>query len=346
NRCTYCILDYEAREMTTDTARAMDEFYMDTINYRRPFSVRDDYLGGEPLLNTGVLLASAARRFNHCRNKNIDYGFTITTNGVLLTRAIVSKMKAVGLAGIRVSLAGPARVHDPLRPSATQGKTYDTIIRNLKSVSGMTPIAIECQYDSGSTDFRLMPEMYDDFKKHNIVIDDIHFTPILKKRGECRFNTGLGDPKIALDLIKEARTFGYASEREAPASLCRADFKAMFVFDTDGSIIPCPGLQEGEMAYGHVTKGVDFIAESQLLKRNLPDKCLNHCDLLPLCMGGCRQQALVYWGDFAGIDCQYDTQRLFLDDYIREMALGALSQEEGAQEEMAYEGNPCMEKAA
>lgn len=346
NRCTYCILDYEAREMTPDTARAMDEFYLDTINHRRPLSVRDDYLGGEPLLNTGVLLASAARRFNHCRKNNIDYGFTITTNGVLLSRTIVSKMKAVSLAGIRVSLAGPAQVHDLLRPSATQGKTYGTIIKNLKSVSGMTPITIECQYDSGSTDYRFMPEMYDDFKKQNIVIDDIHFTPILKKRGECRFNTGLGDPGIALDLIKEARNYGYSSQREAPASLCRADFKAMFVFDTDGSIIPCPGLQEGEMAYGHVTKGVDFIAESQLLKRNLPDKCLNYCDLLPLCMGGCRQQALVYRGDFAGIDCQYDTQRLFLDDYIREMALGALSREEGAQEERAYEENTCRVKAA
>ncbi len=346
NRCTYCILDYEAREMTPDTARAMDEFYIDTINYRRPFYVRDDYLGGEPLLNTRVLMASAGRRFAHCRKNNIDYAFTITTNGVLLTPAIVSKMKAVGLAGIRVSLAGPAQVHDPLRPSATQAKTYDTIIKNLKSVSGMTPITIECQYDSGATDYRLMPEMYDDFKKHDIAINDIHFTPILKKRGECRFNTGLGDPQIALDLMKQAREYGYCSEREAPASLCRADFKAMFVFDTDGSIIPCPGLQEGEMAYGHVFKGVDFIAESQLLTRKLPEKCLDQCDLLPICMGGCRQQALVYQGDFAGIDCQYDTQRLFLDDYIREMAVGALAQDEEAQEEEAQEEVTCMEKAA
>ena len=337
NRCTYCILDYEAKEMTPATARAMDGFYIDTIDYRRPFEVRDDYLGGEPLLNTEILLASAGRRYAHCRKNNIDYVFTITTNGVLLSQDIVSKMKAVGLAGIRVSFAGPARVHDPLRPSAKGKKTYDTIIKNLKSVSNMTPITVECQYDSGASDYRFMPEMYDDFKKHNIVVEDIHFTPILKKRGECRFNTGLGDPQIALDLMKQARSYGYCSEREAPASLCRADFRAMFVFDTDGSIIPCPGLQEGEMAYGHVSKGIDFIAESQLLQRNLPDKCLNQCDLLPVCMGGCRQQALVYQNDFSGIDCQYDTQRLFLDDYIREKALDALSREE-------YD--TCTEKAA
>jgi len=122
---------------------------------------------------------------------------------------------------------------------------------------------------------------------------------------------------------------------EAPSSLCRADFKAMFVFDTNGSIIPCPGLQEGEMAYGHITKGIDFVAEAMLLKRNLPDKCVNHCPLLPICMGGCRQQALVYQGDFSGIDCQYDSQRLFLDNYIREMATVALAGEENAISEKA-----------
>jgi radical SAM protein with 4Fe4S-binding SPASM domain len=188
----------------------------------------------------------------------------------------------------------------------------------------MAPISIECQYDSGTTDYKYMPEMLDDIKKHEIAIDNLFFTPILKKRGDCQFNCGIGDPQIAMDLMKQVRTYGFSSEREAPASLCRADFRAMLVFDTDGSIIPCPALQEGEMAYGHVAKGVDFISESLLLKRKLPEKCMADCELLPICMGGCRQQALVYQDDFAGIDCRYESMRFFLDDYIKETAFAAL----------------------
>ena len=327
NRCTYCILDYEAREMTLDTALKMDEFYVEFIKDHRPLFVKDDYLGGEPLLNKKVLLESAQRRFDHCQKNNIDYSFSITTNGVLLTPEIVSHMNTMGLSGIRVSLAGPARIHDQLRPLATGGNTYDTIIHNLKAVAGMTPISIECQYDSGTMDYKYMPEMLDDFKNHEIAIDSIFFTPILKKRGDCQFNYGIGDPQIALDLMKQARAHGFTSEREAPASLCRADFRAMLVFDTNGSIIPCPALQEGEMTYGHVAKGIDFILESLLLKRKLPEKCMADCELLPICMGGCRQQALVYHEDFAGIDCRYESLRFFLDDYIKETALATLKAE-------------------
>jgi radical SAM protein with 4Fe4S-binding SPASM domain len=100
-----------------------------------------------------------------------------------------------------------------------------------------------------------------------------------------------------------------------------AERKSKTVFDTDGSILPCPTLQSREMAYGHVVTGIDFVAESQLLKRNLPDKCLNECELLPMCQGGCRLQALVKQGDFNGIDCNYALQRALLEDWMRQKAV-------------------------
>lgn len=329
NRCRYCILDPQSKEMSPSIAWAMDRFYIDMIKEKRPLSVNDDYLGGEPLLNSAVILLSAGRRFNFCRKNNIEYGFTITTNGTLLTPEIVKKMKKSGLTGIRVSLAGPAEIHDKLRPSAGNRKTYHTIIENLRSVSGLIRITIECQYDSGSGDYQRVPEMFDDFKKNDIDITAIHFAPIMKKRGKSRFNSGTGDPQIALTLNREARQHGLVQALESPSSLCRAEFRSMFVFDTDGSMIPCPSFREGEMAYGHVLRGVDFVAESQLLNRRLPDKCRNLCAFLPICNGGCRQQALVYTGDFAGIDCQYETLSIFLDAYIKEKAEEVLNHKKG-----------------
>lgn len=327
NRCRYCILDSEAKEMSPGTARDMDRFYIETINEKRPEKVKDDYLGGEPLLNSHIILESAARRFHHCEGKGIEYSFTITTNGTLLNPSTISDMKEVGLTGIRVSMAGPAPVHDHLRPSKNNGKTYDIIMKNLQSVSGTIPITIECQYDSGTLDYQRIPEMMDDFKSHDIAIKEINFTPILARRGENPYDSGMGDPEVGLWLMREAKKQGYMQERTAPSNACMADFRSRFIFDTDGSILPCPSVQGGEMAYGHVTKGIDFVSESQLLKRNLPDRCLNECELLPICMGGCRMQALVHQNDFAGVDCHYDTYRVFLEDYVREEASVALEQE-------------------
>ena len=320
NRCRYCILDPEPKEMSPETARAMDRFYIETIEEKNPQKVEDDYLGGEPILNAGIILESAARRFYYCLGSGIEYGFFITTNGTLIRPSLISDMKEVGLTGIRVSLAGPAPVHDHLRPSKTNGKTYDLIMKNLKAISGMIPITIECQYDSGALDFLSIPEMLDDIGERNIAIENITFTPILPRRGESPYQSGMGDPRIFLYLMEEAQKRGFPQDNEPPSNTCMADIRGRFVFDADGSIIPCPSLQGGEMAYGHVTTGIDFVAESQLLKRRLPERCLEECPILPICMGGCRLQALVQGEGFNGIDCHYDTYRLLLEAYIRERA--------------------------
>ena len=327
NRCTYCILDQEAKDMTVEIAREMDNFYLEQIKSNHPQQVIDDYLGGEPLMNLDVIIKSASRRFYFCKGKGIDYGFTITTNGTLITPTVMERLKAVGLTAVRVSLAGPAEIHDRLRPSASGGKTYEKIMKNLEKISGSIPIRIECQYDAGARDFKRIPEMLKDMNRRNIRVEDMAFTPILEKRGESGFCAGMGDVEIFLFLKQAAAQQGVPVNGSAPSNACMTDFRSIYVFDTDGSIIPCPSLQGGEMAYGNVLTGIDFVAESQLLNRKLPDQCLNQCELLPLCMGGCRLQALTRNNDFNGIDCHYDTYRRLLEDYIRETAFAALSQD-------------------
>ncbi|MFH1148314.1 MAG: radical SAM protein [Pseudomonadota bacterium] len=320
NRCRYCILDAEAGHMSPEVAKVMDDFYIGIINERNPKNVSDDYLGGEPLLNPGVILESASRRFHYCLGKGVEYSFTITTNGTLVNYDLIAKMQETGLGGIRVSMAGPAPVHDALRPSKENGKTYDRIVKNLQAISGQVRINIECQYDSGSQDYLSIPVMLDDFKERGIVVENIAFTAILRSRKEDSYESGMGDPKIALFLMQEAEKRGYPQFEEPPSTACMADFQSKFIFDTDGSIIPCPSVQGGEMAYGHVNKGIDFILESQKLNRILPEKCLKECPILPICMGGCRLQALVGNNGFNGIDCHYDANRFFLENYIMEQA--------------------------
>ena len=131
NRCRYCILDHKAADMSAGTARAMDNFYFQTIKEKHPEKVEDDFLGGEPLLNTRVILECASRRLEYCRREDIEYGFTLTTNGTLLTPKIVRLFKKAGLADLRVSMAGSEHIHDKLRPAKSGGKTYDIIIKNL-----------------------------------------------------------------------------------------------------------------------------------------------------------------------------------------------------------------------
>lgn len=326
NRCRYCILDLEEEDMTPETAEAMDNFYIDMIREKNPQTVDDDYLGGEPLLRSDLILKSSGRRSLFCKERGIEYGFSMTTNGTLIKKSIISEMIKNGLTGIRVSMSGPAPVHDYLRPSKNGDPTYKKIIKNLQSISEMISIGIECQYDSGSEDYRRIPEMLDDFVAHDIVVKDIAYTPILPRRGENPFNNGTGDPEKFLYLKHEAEKRGYPVNEDAPFNACMADFRCRLIFDTDGSIIPCPSLQRGEFAIGNVFTGIDFVEEALLRKRNLPDKCINECEILPICMGGCRLQAFIPGGDFHGVDCHYDNYIIFLEDYIQSKTKEALAQ--------------------
>ena len=315
--CRYCVLEREASHMTPETALAMDRFYIGFVREKGPSLVVDNYLGGEPLLNPQVIAESASRRFYFCDGKGIEYRFSITTNGTLLSPDVVKRLSDAGLSSIKVSLAGPGEVHDRLRPFSSGKGSYSSILENLKRISGLVPVSVECQYDSAAEDYRQIPRMLDRLAEEGVSIEDIAFTPILPRRTDNRFTSGFDRPEIQLSLYREAAARGLPVCEHPPRAACMADFRSQMVFDADGSIIPCPSLQSGEMSYGHVKSGVDFVRESQLIERRLPEKCLS-CELLPLCQGGCRLQALTRKGDFGGVDCNYEAFKMQVEEYVRQ----------------------------
>jgi uncharacterized protein len=330
NACSYCIIKPEGTNMTPETALNVDRFCFELARKKRPREVEDVYTGGEALLNPSVLLESASRRCRTYTEWGIRYGFSVITNGSLITPALVVKLKQMGLTGLRVSIAGPASVHDRLRPlrdaAGNGGKSYDLILRNLEAISGAgVPIIVQTQYDSSSDDYLLLPEMLDDFRRRGIAVQSVAFTPIMPRRDETIYRGMTGDPAKLLFLMKEAEKRGYRQFHSPPANACMADIRSRITFDTDGSILACPSLQSGEMVYGHATSGIDFVAESQLIPRRFPEKCLTACALLPRCWGGCRLNALARGEDFNGIDCQADALWPILDEQVRQQAFAALS---------------------
>ena len=155
-----------------------------------------------------------------------------------------------------------------------------------------------------------------------IPLAGIAFTPILPRRSNNIFAGTMGDPQTPVYLKQEAAKRGIPVYDDPPSNACMADFRSHFVFDTDGSIIPCPSLQGGEMAYGNAEGGVDFALEAALRHREFPEKCLKGCDLLPVCLGGCRHQSLTKGGSFAGVDCHYDMWRAVVEDYVKTKVSG------------------------
>jgi len=329
-RCVYCIQDHEPLKMSGRMAMLVDRFWTDFIKKKKPDHVRDVYSGGEVHLNLEVLLESASRRFFFCRGNGIDYRFRIITNGTLLSPDSISLMNEIGLECVRVSMAGPARIHNRLRVFKNGGGTYEVILKNLKAISGLTRIFLETQYDAGSDDYLHVPEMLDDMPRRGIAVENVRFTPISPKRGQTEFHCGVGDPQRLLFLMNEAEKRGFSQFDALLYDGCMADYRGSITFGTDGKLKCCPATQSEEFSYGHAALGFDAVSHSMILEREFPDKCLRSCPILPICNGGCRLNSLSGGGSFKGVDCQYEALRLILGEQIRRKAKAAL---------MAHTGN-------
>ncbi len=317
NRCRYCIIEKNSISMDRETADRINDFYFQHIEEISPVEVADDYSGGEPWLKHSLIVEIAEKRKTFCEKRGIQYSFQVTTNGTLISSSSVEKLKRVGLNRLRVSFAGPADLHDYLRPGRNGQGTYDVIVNNLKEVSGKISIGIECQYDGLDDSYLRASEMLDDFIDKDILIDDVQFTPILAQRHSDEFRGGLDNPEKQVWLQHEAVKRNLSDSIVPPVNTCLAELKHRFVFDAAGFVLPCPSLQPGEMAYGDVVAGIDFYREAVMCNRLLPEKC-RQCSLLPLCKGGCRNQALIEHGDFAGVDCRYDQILFYSMSYIDE----------------------------
>jgi len=94
------------------------------------------FFGGEPLLNFDTLqfaVEYCRQQEQNCRKR---FHFTITTNGILLTKEVAKYLKRNDIA-IMVSIDGPREVHDAMRCFPNGSGSYDLIATNLKQIRSL-----------------------------------------------------------------------------------------------------------------------------------------------------------------------------------------------------------------
>ncbi|MFO0613386.1 MAG: radical SAM protein [Polyangiaceae bacterium] len=131
--CTYCYAQQgqfggDAKNMEREAAeRAVDLL----VNGAAPGArLNLAFLGGEPLANRALLRETTRRAAAMARERGVTMGFSITTNGTLLTAEDADFFEEFGFA-VTVSLDGPRKVHDKLRPFQSGKGSFDRILTNV-----------------------------------------------------------------------------------------------------------------------------------------------------------------------------------------------------------------------
>lgn len=131
--CTYCYAQQgEFGGKAKNMAREAAEQAVDLLVHGAAPGARLNlaFLGGEPLANRALLQETTRRAATLAAERGVTLGFSITTNGTLLTAADADFFEEFGFA-VTVSLDGPREVHDAQRPYKSGKGSFDKIVENL-----------------------------------------------------------------------------------------------------------------------------------------------------------------------------------------------------------------------
>lgn len=134
--CEYCFASQgkyhgERALMSFEVGKRALDFLVENSGTRKNLEV--DFFGGEPLMNFGVVkdLVKYARSIEKEKNKN--FRFTLTTNGVLIDDDVIDFANKE-MSNVVLSLDGRKEVHDRYRVDYNGKGSWETILPKFKKL--------------------------------------------------------------------------------------------------------------------------------------------------------------------------------------------------------------------
>src|SRR3972149_158401 len=313
--CTYCFEEGVKGNlyMSEATADRLPAFIKDKFRENQDTLVIDFY-GGEPLLSLDLIqsISQAAKSF--AESRNAVYSFTLVTNGSLFTRKGAEKLVPLGLKSVKITLDGPAEIHNKNRPFKSGAGSFDAIIKNIKDTCDLVKIGIggnftEHNYERFGLvlDYMeaegLTPDKVSLVKFDAVVSRPKNDTSPIEFTGGC---CSINEPwllKAEAFLREEILKRGYKTSKPTPMA-CMIETTDSYVVNYDGGLYKCPGFigRQG-FAVGDLEGGVgDYSKTLKLGIYKNPDCAA--CVYLPLCFGGCRYMAYLRDGNIDKLDCK------------------------------------------
>ncbi len=328
--CLYC---YEGDMkgklyMSDETAGRLTAFIKEKFTPEKT-SLFIDFYGGEPLLSLGLIRSISQEMKAFTQSRGASYSFRLITNGSLLKRTVAEELVLMGLTHVKITVDGPAEIHDKFRPFKSGAGSFDTIIENIKATCDLLSISIGGNYTPENYEKFVL--LLDDLETQGLTPDKIHrvkFDAVMKQPDSVvsspEFSGGcvsVNEPWLseANEILREAiLKRGYDTPKPGPIH-CMVENTNTYVVNFDGVIYKCPAFvgKEG-FAAGDLETGLKDYADAYKLDLWKNEDCIE-CEYLPLCFGGCRYMAFIKDGSIGTLDCQkpyFDTslERLIKQD--------------------------------
>ncbi|OGU13415.1 MAG: putative geopeptide radical SAM maturase [Geobacteraceae bacterium GWC2_53_11] len=326
--CPYCYEDqFRGKHYMSEATAALlvETILRERVEKGQP--VKLTFYGGEPLLSLDLIRAISVPLREAALVKGVSFSFSLVTNGTLLNRACAEELVALGLAGAKITLDGPAELHNVSRPFVSGNGSYEAIIRNVRDVYDIVPLQLGGNFTQYN--YRDFPRMLDDLLERGIdpaKAGIVQFAPVIPKSGEkmvTDFNTGCTcsyEPwlmEASVWLREETLKRGFPAPKPK-LSVCMVELEHDLVIGIDGSYYKCPAFMAyPELRIGSLSEGIADYRESHNMDVWKKEECLS-CAYLPICFGGCRQLTLLRNGTIDEVDCRREYYDTVLERIVRQ----------------------------
>jgi uncharacterized protein len=268
------------------------------------------FLGGEPLVNRALIRRATELAAGIAHERNIPVGFSITTNGTLVTPEDGEFFERYGFA-VTVSLDGVGEVHDRLRPAKGGRGSYERIIARVQPLLAQQHrMQISARVTVTPANLGLRATL-----DHLIGLGfrSVGFSPMLSApsgRGEMQ----APDLQVLLDemiacgreferRVAAGEAYPFANLTTALEEIHRGTHRpypcgagaGYFGVSASGGLFACHRFVEDDArAMGHVDEGVDRERQRPWLAERAVDRqepCRS-CWARYLCGGGCHYEVI------------------------------------------------------
>lgn len=300
-RCSYCFENGGDRglPMAADTVSATLKWVDEYLSRFPEIEFRMVLFGGEPLLCSEAGIDAIARVKAICDARQIEFWSELVTNGELLTEDVAIKLSRHNWRRVQITLDGPEAVHNSRRPGVKGRLTFLRISENIRMLlvtNYITKVDIRLSFDNSNCDavVGFLDELIQFPNPRKISLSLGLITDTFVYQGDKN------DPLIArkaLTFWSKAKSLGFViPDDQVAGPLCVAVAKHAAVVQPDGTLQKCfASAGRPQFNFGNVFSYTDtYTKDGRYEQWKRTDECIaEKCAFLPVCGGGCPQDAMI-----------------------------------------------------
>lgn len=301
-KCWYCYETHiKASKMTPETLQSIvnhAKHILDTKPQLEHFDI--SWFGGEPLLYFDKTVLPILKQITPLmKERGITFSSGFTSNGFLINQSVIDACKEYNSGFFQITLDGYRDRHNQVRFVSKERGSYDEIVHNIK-LCLQNEVTVSVRINISEETLENIMKITDDFmdlsEKEKQYLD-FSFHEVWQEEKEIA--------EDIQEVVNKFREMGLhtkyiGTNLDSVRNSCYADKSNHATINYNGDVFKCTARDfETSSREGYLDTDGKIVWNHKFEKRmdakfNNPP-CLS-CKILPICNGGCSQQAIEHEG--------------------------------------------------